>query len=48
MTEKEINKIYPILSKKLKNKVYFIDSFELYKLYPNFTSEEREYEIVKK
>ena len=48
MTEKEINKIYPVLSKKLKNKVYFIDSFELYKLYPIFTSEEREYEIVKK
>ncbi|VEU81482.1 aspartate--ammonia ligase [Mycoplasmopsis arginini] len=48
LTEKTINKFYPSLDKKLPKNITFIDSEELFNLYPNLSPEEREYEAVKK
>ncbi|QJR44401.1 aspartate--ammonia ligase [Mycoplasma miroungirhinis] len=47
-TDKKIRAQYPQLSKKLPNKLFFISSSELQKLYPHLTPDQREYEIVKK
>ncbi|WP_369991528.1 aspartate--ammonia ligase [Mycoplasmopsis arginini] len=47
LTEKTINKFYPSLNKKLPKNITFIDSEELFNLYPNLSPEEREYEAVK-
>ncbi|WP_427867568.1 aspartate--ammonia ligase [Mycoplasmopsis arginini] len=47
-TEKTINKVYSVLSNKLPKKITFIDSNDLYNLYPDLNPEEREYQIVKK
>lgn len=48
LTEKTINKFYPSLNRKLPKNITFIDSEELFNLYPNLSPEEREYEAVKK
>ena len=48
LTSIAINKKYKKLDYEAPNDVFFIDSEELLKLYPNLTSEEREYEISKK
>ncbi|MGL5438492.1 MAG: aspartate--ammonia ligase [Metamycoplasmataceae bacterium] len=42
LTEKEINKIYPILENKLSENISFITSEELLKKYPNKKDKERE------
>lgn len=46
--EKLVNKKYPILTNKLPEKISFISSKELYGLYPNLNSKQREYEYLKK
>lgn len=45
--EKKINSTYLDLTKKLPKKIYFITSKELYDLYPNVSSKERENLIAK-
>ncbi len=47
-TEKEINKIYPVLENKLPEDIFFITTDELLELYPNISSKERENEISRK
>ncbi len=47
MTEKDIEKEYPILKGILPKEITFIDSEELIKRYPNKDAKEREYLIVK-
>lgn len=47
-SEEYINQVYPfVLSKKLPEDIFFIESEELYKRYPNMTSKEREDAICK-
>ncbi|MBN4089239.1 aspartate--ammonia ligase [Mycoplasma enhydrae] len=47
-TEKKINSTYVTLKSKLPKKIFFIDSLKLYNKFPNLSSKEREYELVKK
>ncbi|MFA5693468.1 MAG: aspartate--ammonia ligase, partial [Acholeplasmataceae bacterium] len=48
LTSVAINKKYKKIDYIAPNDVFFIDSEELLRLYPNLSSEEREYEISKK
>lgn len=47
-TEYYINNEYKCFKSKLPNDIYFISTKELETLYPNYSSKQREYEIVKK
>ncbi|MDH6604001.1 aspartate--ammonia ligase [Bacilli bacterium PM5-9] len=48
ITEAHINLLYPQLSKKLPDKIFFITSQELHDMYPDYTDKEKENAIVKK
>lgn len=45
--KEKLNSLYPQLQYSLKREVFFITSQELEDLYPNLSSKDREYEIVK-
>lgn len=47
-TEQYINKLYPHLSDKLPEEIFFITSQELLDMYPDYTDKERENAIAKK
>ncbi len=47
-TEKELQKMFPLLTPRLPKKITFIQSEELKRMFPKLTSKEREDEITKK
>ena len=47
-TEEKINSMYPVLQKKLPDKIHFITTQELEDMYPNKTPKEREHLICEK
>ena len=46
--ERIVNTAYPLLTKKLPEKIFFVDSQTLEDEFPHLTSKEREHEIVKR